>query len=80
MPTALTHGLPVLLVIALVALIYSRGRKDQPSYRLSQPFTYAPILWAATDETVPGGSHDGHGGPGHRGSVLTAGGGVSGHW
>ena len=49
MPTALTHGLPVLLVIALIALIYSRGRKDQPSYHLSQPFTHEPILWAATD-------------------------------
>ena len=74
MPNALLHGLPVLLVIALVALIYSRGRKNQPSYRLSQPFTHDPILWAATDEAIAGGSH------GHGGSDLTVGGGASGHW
>ena len=74
MPNALLHGLPVLLVIALVALIYSRGRKNQPSYRLSQPFTHDPILWAATNEAIPGGSH------GHGGSDLTVGGGASGHW
>ncbi len=74
MPTALQHGLPVLLVIAVVALIYMRGRKNRPSYHLSQPFTHEPILWAATDETIPGGSH------GHGGSALTVGGGASGNW
>jgi hypothetical protein len=72
--TALLHGLPVLLVIALIALIYSRGRKNRPTYQLSQPFTHEPILWSAVDEAIPGGS-DGHGG-----SDLSVGGGVSGRW
>lgn len=75
MPTALLHGLPVLLVIALIWLIYSRGRKNRPTYRLSEPFTHEPILWAATDEAIPGGGHHGH-----AGSHLTVGGGASGHW
>ena len=74
MSAALLHGLPVLLVIALIALIYSRGRRNRPSYELSQPFTHEPILWAAVDETVPGVA-DGHGD-----SRLTVGGGTSGHW
>jgi hypothetical protein len=73
-PSALLHGLPVLLVIALIWLIYSRGRKNRPTYHLSQPFTHEPILWAATDEAIPGGSH------GHGGSTLSVGGGASGHW
>lgn len=72
--TALLHGLPVLLVIALIALIYSRGRKNRPTYRLSQPFTHEPILWAAVDEAVPGVGH------GHDGSALNVGGGASGRW
>lgn len=76
MPNALLHGLPVLLVIALIALIYVRGRKNQPAYRLSEPFTHEPILWAATDELIPGGGH----GHGHGRSALTVGGGASGHW
>ena len=71
MSNALLHGLPVLLVIALVALIYSRGRKNRPTYKLSQPFTHEPILWAATDEAIPGG---------HRRAGLSVGGGASGHW
>lgn len=75
MPTALLHGLPVLLVIALIWLIYSRGRKNRPTYRLSEPFTHEPILWAATDEAIPGESHHGHGA-----SHLTVGGGASGRW
>lgn len=74
MSNALLHGLPVLLVIALIALIYSRGRKNQPTYRLSEPFTHEPILWAAVDETIPGESH------GHGATGLTVGGGASGHW
>ena len=74
MSNALLHGLPVLLVIALIALIYSRGRKNRPTYRLSQPFTHEPILWAAVNESIPC-SGDGHGHPG-----MKIGGGASGHW
>lgn len=65
-------------MIALIAFIYTRGRKNQPSYNLSEPYTHEPILWAATDEVVPGGSH-GHG-HGHGGSALNVGGGASGRW
>lgn len=74
MSTALLHGLPVLLVIALIALIYSRGRKSRPAYRLSEPFTHEPILWAAVDEAVPSAV------AGHGTAALTVGGGASGHW
>jgi hypothetical protein len=73
-PTPLLYGLPALLVIALIALVYSRGRKSRPTYHLSQPFTHEPILWAATGEAIPGGSH------GHGGSALSVGGGASGNW
>jgi hypothetical protein len=66
--------LPVLLVIALIALIYKRSVKSRPTYRLSEPFTHEPILWAATDEAIPDASH------GHGGSALTVGGGASGRW
>ena len=72
MPSALLHGLPVLLVIALIVLVYSRGRKSQPGYHLSQPFTQEPILWSAVDEPVPGDGHGGH--------DLNIGGGASGRW
>ena len=71
---ALLYGTPVLLVIALIAFLYSRGRKHRPTYRLSQPFTHEPILWSAVDEAVPSPG-DGHGGP-----ALNVGGGASGHW
>ena len=65
MSNALLHGTPVLLVIALIAFIYSRGRNNRPTYRLSQPFTHEPILWSAVDEAVPSPG-DGHGGRGRR--------------
>ena len=71
---ALLYGLPVLLVIALIALIYARGRRSRPTYRLSQPFTHEPILWAAVDEAIPGLA-DGHGS-----HTLNVGGGARGHW
>lgn len=75
MSTAFVHGLPILLVIALIALVYRRGRNDRPTYRLPQPFTHDPILWTATEEVVPGGDAHGHGA-----SDLNVGGGVSGRW
>jgi hypothetical protein len=69
---ALLHGLPVLLVIALIALIYSRALRSRPTYQLSQPFTHEPILWSAVDEAVPGDGHSGH--------AQSVGGGASGRW
>ncbi len=73
MSNPLLNGLLVLLVTALIALIYSRGRKNRPTYQLSQPFTHEPILWAAVDEAIPS-SGDGHGG------TVDFGGGASGRW
>ncbi len=75
MNTALLHGLPVLLLLALIVLFYARGRKSRPTYQLSQPYTHEPILWAATGEVLPGGHGHGHGESG-----LIVGGGASGRW
>ena len=69
MGNGLVHGLIAVLLVALVVL-YLRAGKQRPSYRLTQKWTHAPILWAATDEVVPGG---------HSGD-LSVGGGASGHW
>ena len=74
MSKALLHGLPVLLVIALIALVYVRGRNSRPTYRLSQPFTHEPILWSAVDEPIPSLA------AGHGSHTLNIGGGASGHW
>jgi hypothetical protein len=64
-------GVPVALVIILAALIW-RGKGPHPqAYKLSEPWTHAPILWAATDEAV---------GHGHGASEFTVGGGASGKW
>jgi hypothetical protein len=66
-------GIPLLLVIALSAVIWSRKGPHPASYKLSEQWTHAPILWAATDEAV--GGHGGHGK-----SEFTVGGGASGTW
>jgi hypothetical protein len=66
-------GIPLLLVIALSAMIWSRKGPHPASYKLSEQWTHAPILWAATDEAV--GGHGGHGK-----SEFTVGGGASGTW
>jgi hypothetical protein len=70
----LTLGVPLLLVAVLVALIWSD--KDPPhkhpaTYKLSEPWTHPPILWAATDE------HVGHA---HGAPEFSVGGGASGKW
>ena len=49
-------GIPLLLVIVLVALIWSRKGPHPATYKMSEPWTHPPILWAATDEVF------GHGG------------------
>lgn len=66
-------GIPLLLVAALSALILSRKGPHPETYKLSEPWTHPPILWAATDEAVGG-----HGG--HHASEFTVGGGASGTW
>lgn len=78
MNAALVHSLagsiPLLVVAVLAALIFSRKGNHPASYTMSERWTHAPILWAATEEVVPGGQH-GHG----RGEV-SIGGGASGKW
>ncbi|MDT5197147.1 MAG: hypothetical protein QOH20_3901 [Mycobacterium sp.] len=76
MSTALAHsllgGVPLLLLLVLIALIWSRKGPHPATYKLSDEWTHAPILWAA-DEPADHG-HGGHG------SHLTVGGGASGKW
>ena len=76
MSTALAHslmgGIPLVILLALVAVIYRRKGPHPATYQLSEKWTHEPILWAA-DEPVDHG-HGGHG------SHLTVGGGASGKW
>jgi hypothetical protein len=65
-------GVPLLLLLVLIALIWSRKGPHPATYKLSDEWTHAPILWAA-DEPADHG-HGGHG------SHLTVGGGASGKW
>jgi hypothetical protein len=73
---ALTHsllgGVPLAVLLVLIALIFSRKGPHPAAYKMSDPWTHAPILWAA-DEPADHG-HGGHG------SHLTVGGGASGKW
>lgn len=79
MPTGLLHSILAVIVVALVVLIYRRMGNRPVEYTLSQPWTHAPILWAAVDEVVPGGH--GHGtAHGDGADVLNVGGGASGRW
>ena len=70
-------GIPLLLVIVLVALIWSRKGPHPATYKMSEPWTHDPILWAATDE-VFGNGHGAH--SGHGTSEFSVGGGASGKW
>ena len=71
MPTGLIHAIPVLLVALVVFMLYARKGDRPAQYTLSQPWTHAPILWAAVDEVVPAGHSEGE---------LSVGGGASGQW
>jgi hypothetical protein len=70
---ALFVGIPLLLVIILVTLIWSGKNPHPKTYKMSDPWTYGPILWAAVDERV-GDLH------GHGADKLMIGGGASGKW
>ncbi|MFY9336751.1 MAG: hypothetical protein WAO90_12250 [Mycobacterium sp.] len=83
MPNALLHGLPVLLAVVVIALIYRRMGTRRAIYELPQPWTHGPVLWAATGEVIPAGRHGHSGHHGHHGhgdEAFTVGGGASGHW
>ena len=83
---ALLFGLPVLVVVVLIALIYRKAGNRPAPYRLPQPWTHEPILWTATEEPIPvrhhGGDHVGgaHHGGDHHGGDHVIGGGASGRW
>lgn len=62
--------LPLGLALVLALLIWRRKGPHPASYKMSDPWRHAPILWAA-DEPVTHG-HDDH--------PLTIGGGASGKW
>jgi hypothetical protein len=65
-------GIPLVILLVLVAIIYRRKGPHPATYKLSEEWTHEPILWAA-DEPADHG-HGGHG------SHLTVGGGASGKW
>ena len=77
--TALTHslllGVPLGITLVLIALIWGVGKNRKgphpTTYKLSEPWTHPPILWAADE---PEGHSHGHSHP------LTIGGGASGKW
>jgi hypothetical protein len=75
--TALTHALLVLVPLGLtlvLAVLIWRGKGPHPeTYKLSEPWTHAPILWASDEPAV-------HGHGGHGSHPLTIGGGASGKW
>lgn len=66
-------GVPALIVAVLSAMIWSRKGPHPATYKMSEPWAHAPILWAATDEKV-GDSH------GHGASDFSVGGSASGKW
>jgi hypothetical protein len=70
---ALFVGIPLLLIVILVALIWSGKRPHPATYKMSEPWTHEPILWAAVDEKV-GDPH------GHGSGEFAVGGGASGRW
>ena len=73
-------GIPLLLVIVLSAVIWSHKGPHPATYKLSEPWTHGPILWAATDEHI-GNGHGGHSdASSHGASEFSVGGGASGKW
>ena len=84
MSTALTHsllgGVPLVVTLVLIALIYGVGKNRKgphpQTYTLTEQWTHEPILWASGEPADHG--HSGHG-AGH-GSHQTVGGGASGKW
>jgi len=63
--------------VVLIVLIYRHMGARRPLYRLPEPWTHGPVLWAATDEVIPAGRH---GQNGHTDQSFAVGGGASGHW
>jgi hypothetical protein len=70
---ALLVGIPLLIVLILAVLIWSHKGKHPATYKMSDPWTHEPILWAAVDERVGAVHGHGHG-------EFKVGGGASGKW
>jgi hypothetical protein len=66
-------GVPLLLTAVLAVWIWRKPGVHPASYKLSEPWTHEPILWAATEEVI-GDAH------GHGSHEFTVGGGASGKW
>jgi hypothetical protein len=69
----LSVGVPAVLVLLLAALIYRQKGPHPATYKLPEPWTHRPILWAATEENVGGHHSDGA-------AEFSVGGGASGRW
>ncbi|OKH78367.1 hypothetical protein [Mycolicibacterium sp.] len=77
MSTALTHsllgGVPLVLFVVLALIYLTRKGPHPDTFKMSDPWTHEPILWAAEEPADHGhGGHDSHG--------VTIGGGASGKW
>lgn len=70
---ALFVGIPLLIVLILAGLIWSHKGKHPATYKMSDPWTHEPILWAAVNERVGAGHGHGH-------DEFKVGGGASGKW
>ncbi|MCV7314806.1 hypothetical protein H7J77_04540 [Mycolicibacillus parakoreensis] len=67
-------GIPLGLTLLLALWIWSHKGAHAPTYRMSEPWTHPPVLWAATDEAVGAPAH------GHDTAEFSVGGGASGKW
>jgi hypothetical protein len=74
---SLLGGVPLAVTLALIALIWGVGKNRKgphpATYKLSESWTHAPILWASEEP-----ADHGHGG--HGSHPFTVGGGASGKW
>jgi hypothetical protein len=68
---SLLGGVPLALLLILMALIFTRKGPHPATYKMSDEWTHPPILWAADEPADHGSGH---------GSHLTVGGGASGKW
>lgn len=74
MSHSLIGGVPLLVAAVFALLTLTKKGPHPASYKLGEPWTYGPILWAATDEKVGAGHGHGHG------HGYEVGGGASGRW
>lgn len=62
-----------MLFLVLAVMIYRSKGPHPATYKMSDPWTHEPVLWAAEEPRDHGhGGHDTHG--------VTIGGGASGKW